>query len=1002
MNEMHSNKFRVAMMFAMVLLVAVGAFAQTSTSGAIAGTVKQGGTALPGVTVEVRSTALQGVRTAVTDAGGNFRFTLLPPGSYNLTATLSGFTPVTQNNVAVELNKTVTLDVTLSAAASETVTVVGSAPVVDVTSNISGANVTSETLRSLPIGRNFVAAAQVAPGTSTESTGAAAGSVTVYGSSGGENEYIIDGLNTTSIGVGLQGKRLNPDFVQEVEVMTGGLPAEYGRLTGGAINAVTKSGSNEFHGDIFGYDEGGSLFSKNATATKLPTTSTTIVDVNRRYDYGGDVGGFFIKDRLWFYGAYDRVSEKDQSTRINTPLIVLGCPTCTVPVGGTASSSLTRNLYAGKLSLSLTSSQLFNLSILGDPSTNSGAIFAIAGPPSTYVGTVKTGGDDYTGRYSGVFGTNWNVNAEAGRHNEKQEIGGEGTSIARISDRTQVPTVVTGGFGLFQDQKYQRDIVKGDLSAFFGQHQFKVGADREKIKAVNANTESGGAFIFKRCTVALVNNACPATGQVYYVHEGYINDLSPSLNKNDPSTFSANLLNPLASSPEDTSTAIYGQDQWKLLTNLTLNLGLRLEQQKVGDRTGATAINLKHDLSPRLGVIWDPANNGRSKVYANYGRFYENIPMDINFRAFGGELQLDAANLDPTPTNFTPSTSLCTATVKVGCVPAFAATGKGFRFLGGGTEPVDPDLKGQYIDEYLLGTDYEIAPNLAVGIKGTYRNLGNVIEDFLIGSTGEYLIANPGSGTGSTGATIGNDVVTYGKAKRTYKGVELHAQKRFSNNYQFFTSYVWSQLKGNYDGTFQSSTGQLDPNINSAFDYADFLVNNSGFLSNDRTHQVKFYGSYTFSSGMTKGLDLGVGAHWESGVPLTAQGYANSYRNWEYYLTTRGALGRGPSDYEADVHAGYPIAFGGSHLNLLLDVFNVFNRQSATNVDQRFNLNSDPICAGVPAALCNGDGGILNVTGTTNSRGQVSRSSATNPSFLKKGTAFTGPRSIRLGARWTF
>lgn len=987
------------MLFAMVLLVAVGAFAQTNDSGAIAGTVKGGGSALPGVTVEVRSTALQGVRTAVTDAGGNFRFTLLPPGRYDLTATLSGFTPVSQKNVAVELNHTVTLEVSLSAAASETLTVIGTTPVVDVTSNISGANVTSETLRSLPIGRNFVAAAQVAPGTSADNSG-----TTVYGSSGAENEYIIDGLNTTSIGLGQQGKRLNPDFVQEVEVMTGGLPAEYGRLTGGAINAVTKSGSNEFHGDIFGYDEGGSLFSKNSTAARLPTTSTTVVDVNRRYDYGADVGGFFIKDRLWFYGAYDRVSEKDQSTRINTPLIVLGCPTCTVPIGGTADSSLTRNLYAGKLSLSLTSSQLFNVSVLGDPSTNSGAIFAIAGPPSTYVGAVKTGGADYTGRYSGVFGTNWNINAEAGQHIEKQTITGDGTSIARISDRTQVPTVVTGGFGLFQNQDYKRKIVKGDISAFFGQHQFKVGADQEKIDATNANTESGGAFIFKRCTVALVNNACPATGQVYYVHEGYINDLSPTLNKNNPSTFSSNILNPLGSSPEDTSTAIYGQDQWKVLTNLTLNLGIRLEQQKVGDRTGATAINLKHDLSPRLGIIWDPANNGRSKVYANYGRFYENIPMDINFRAFGGELQLDAANLDPTPGNFSTSAPLCTATNKVGCVPAFAATNAAYRFLGGGTEPVDPNLKGQYIDEYLLGSDYEIAPNLAVGIKGTYRNLGNVIEDFLIGSTGEYLIANPGSGTGATGATLNNDVVTYGKAKRTYKGVELHAQKRFSNNYQFFTSYVWSQLKGNYDGTFQSSTGQLDPNINSAFDYADFLVNNNGFLSNDRTHAVKFYGSYTFSNGMAKGLDLGIGAHWESGVPLTAQGYANSYRNWEYYLTTRGALGRGPSDYEADLHAGYPIAVGGSHLNLLVDIFNVFNRQSATNVDQRYNLSSDPICAGVPTTLCNGDGGILNVHGTTNASGQLAnaRASATNPSFLNKGTAFTGPRSIRLGARWTF
>ena len=95
------------------------------------------------------------------------------------------------------------------------------------------------------------------------------------------------------------------------------------------------------------------------------------------------------------------------------------------------------------------------------------------------------------------------------------------------------------------------------------------------------------------------------------------------------------------------------------------------------------------------------------------------------------------------------------------------------------------------------------------------------------------------------------------KAKRINDSVEITATKRYSHNWQFLASYVWSRLEGNYDGTFQNSTGQLDPNINSAFDYADFLVNNNGFLSNDRTHQFKFYGSYTFSNGMAKGLDLG-------------------------------------------------------------------------------------------------------------------------------------------------
>src|SRR3954453_8557748 len=835
MNAMHLQKFRVAMLFAMVLLVAVGAFAQTGEPGAIAGTVRQAGTPLPGVTVEVRSSALQGVRSAVTDAGGNFRFTLLPPGLYTVTATLSGFNTVTQNNVAVSLNKTVTLEVGMSAAASEQITVTGAAPVVDVTSNISGANVTSETMHSLPLGRNFVAAAQIAPGTSTDAAGP-----TVYGSSGGENQYVIDGLNVTGVEKGLQGKRLNQDFIQEVDTLTGGLPAEYGRLTGGAIVAVTKSGSNEFHGDVFGYDSGGSFNSDpNKQVAQFPTSATTVGSIDKQFDYGVDGGGYIMKDRLWFFGAYDKVSETDLSTRINTPLVV---PGFTVPVGGSLTTDVKRDLYAAKLSLALTSSQLFNFSVLGDPSSFNGAVFTIAGPPSTFNGVNKVGGNDYVGRYSGVFGTNWNVNAQLGRHKEKNILDGAGATIPRTIDNTRSPAQNSGGFGFFQTQNFKRDTGKLDISSFWGNHQIKFGGDEEKLLALNANQESGGDRIRKQCSVDVVNNQCPSTGFIYYIHEGYVNTRSATLNQNDPTTFSSNLLDALVSSPKMKNTSLYLQDQWKVMPNLTLNLGVRWEEQKVGGLDNAFHIDLKHNLAPRLGVIFDPANNGRSKVYANFGRFYESIPMDINLRTFGGELSLQVANLDPTPRNFVPNPA----------APALSAKGQ-FTFLGNtDATPVDPNLKGQYIDEYLLGYDYEMASNLGVGIKGTYRNLGRVIEDMLNPATGEYFGANPGTGIGSTTAFINwiptdahaaDFVAPTPKAKRQYTGVELHAEKRFSNNYQFFASYVWSRLKGNYDGTFQNSTGQNDPNINSAFDYADFLVNNNGLLSSDRTHVGKFSGS---------------------------------------------------------------------------------------------------------------------------------------------------------------
>jgi len=987
------NKYRVALLLVISMLLVAGvALAQTSTSGAINGTVSQAGTPLPGVTVEVRSNALQGARTEVTGANGTFRFNNLPPGDYNLTATLSGFNTVNQKNVAVGLNRTVTLEVSMSPQVSEQITVTGAAPVVDVTSAASGVNVTSQTMQSLPIGRNFVAAAQVAPGTAADATG-----TTVYGSTGAENNYIIDGLNTTEVERGRQGKRVNIDFVQEVEVMTGGQPAEYGRMTGGIINAITKSGSNEFHGDVFGYNSGGSLNADNETAAKRPATSTTIGEVDKSYDYGVNLGGYIMKDRLWFFGAYDRTQDTNLSIRINTPLIFPGV--FELPVGGSIGSDVTRDLYAGKLSLAVNSSHLLNLSIFGDPGKNEGAILALAGAPSTFEGTNEFGGNDAVLRYSGIFGTNWTVNGAIGSHEETNTVSGPGKSIGRLNDQTVIPNVSFGGFGFVQDQEFKRDTYKVDISAFFGGHQFKFGGDRENLKAENTNIFTGTDRVRKRCRTTVTAAGCPAAN-VFYTHEGYTGGVTT-----DPTLVNGLVIPALIASPKTENNSLYAQDSWKVMPNVTLNLGVRWEQQKVGNRLGETAIDLDNMIAPRLGLIWDVQNNGRSKLYANFGRFYESIPMDINLRSFGGEISVQSNNLDPTPGHFTPAP---VTPLGGGGVPA-QSQGRAFRFLGGATTPVDPDLEGQYIDEYLGGYDYEIAPNLMVGIKGTYRDLGRVIEDMLVIEAGDYFIANPSSGIGKVAGYLNGDEVPAEKAKRTYKGFELHAQKRFSNNYQFFASYVWARLEGNYDGTFQASTGQLDPNINSAYDYGDFAVNNNGLLSNDRTHTVKFYGSYTLATGFAKGLDIGGAFNYESGQALTGQGYEFAgYRNYEYYLTKRGSLGRGPSDYEADLHLGYPIQFGANRLNLLVDVFNVFNRQSITNLDNRMDLSSDASCAVFAhdggAAVCNGFGGWANVPGTNTPVGHFSnaRAAATNPDFLHKGLAFTGLRSIRVGARFSF
>ena len=472
-----------------------------------------------------------------------------------------------------------------------------------------------------------------------------------------------------------------------------------------------------------------------------------------------------------------------------------------------------------------------------------------------------------------------------------------------------------------------------------------------------------------------------------------MNDRAPGFVRADPSTWTIAL--PLTSEPDSANTSFFAQDSWKVGNYFTINGGIRWEAQDVRNRDGQSAFKLDQNWAPRVGFIWDVTHDSRSKVYANWGRFYESIPMDINIRAFGGELQCFCYNFDPNASNTIPDAS----------APARSS------LLGSSVEPVDPNLKGQYIDEWVGGFEYQLKSNIVVGAKYTHRNLGRVIEDFLIPDQGEYFIANPGTGLGTDMGFY--DFVHTAPApqpKRVENAFEITGQKRLSHNWQFLASAVFSKLEGNYDGTFQASTGQLDPNINSAFDYADFLVNAQGRLSNDRNVQLKFLGTYEVSSGPVTGLQFGIGTHWYAGTPLNAYGYSTAYSNWEYYLVPRGSVGRGPSDWEADLHVSYPLRFGGTRrLDMIADIFNLFDRQAINAFDERYNLVSDGTCGGIPDGLCNGDGGIVTTGNSLTPAGVISnpRATATNPDYLKTGPdsqtrGFTGQRSLRLGVRFTF
>jgi hypothetical protein len=268
-------------------------------------------------------------------------------------------------------------------------------------------------------------------------------------------------------------------------------------------------------------------------------------------------------------------------------------------------------------------------------------------------------------------------------------------------------------------------------------------------------------------------------------------------------------------------------------------------------------------------------------------------------------------------------------------------------------------MKGQYISEYIIGGEREVAPNIAVGIKGIYRDYGNVIEDFLCINDGTYCIGNPGKGSPGQSASgffpgfqqvYGLDYETLYPAPRPvriYRGVQLDVTKRFADNWSMTASYILSKLEGNFDGEYSPFTQTTinDPNISAAYDYFDFftdgknlnVITNRGPLSNDRRHQVKVSGLYVTPFR----LSVGLSAYYRSGTPWTRYGYSDAYGRYEFFLTPRGAEGRMPANYEADLHLGYPIPLGPVDVNILVDVFSILNAQRAIVFDQRWDFREE-------------------------------------------------------------
>src|SRR5262249_25814979 len=369
---------------------------------------------------------------------------------------------------------------------------------------------------------------------------------------------------------------------------------------------------------------------------------------------------------------------------------------------------------------------------------------------------------------------------------------------------------------------------------------------------------------------------------------------------------------------------------------------------------GSTGMKLSGLFAPRVGAIYDFTKEGRSKIYANWGRFYESVPMDLNERSFGGESEVfqdwdgtsqcgapyrapgaDRNSLPSEPRNCPKApTSLADA-------PAFGSSTTAFsdpnRGIPAGISVVVPGTKAQSMDEFVAGIEYEVLEDLRVGLSYQNRRMKQVIEDMSTAGGNTYSLGNPGSSPANEESALTNQIMSSSGQLRTapitrlsdfrllrqmdtpvrdYNAVQLTASKRFSRNFFVQGSYTYSRLQGNYPGLFQSESGQLDPNITSQYDLIELLGNRFGTLPGDRPHQVKLDGYYTFDFERPGRVRRGRRPGPARGVLPEVLAPPRLYGTTESWVLPRDTSGRSAFGATADLHIAYARKIGDLELEV--------------------------------------------------------------------------------------
>ncbi|MBL9105539.1 MAG: TonB-dependent receptor [Myxococcales bacterium] len=580
-------------------------------------------------------------------------------------------------------------------------------------------------------------------------------------------------------------------------------------------------------------------------------------------------------------------------------------------------------------------------------------------------------------------------------------------------------TWLSGGIGNYST--YVQDRVGGLLSFTHflgtrraGAHQIKYGTEIEgvRFRQVSAYSGSNDPSFYRNCPAGQLGGGeyCydPATDQ-YTLHTvGRVdNHRAVNISADNPdqrntlgygrvraeqddlraisTAIGAGVRVPAYDATLTTQNyAVYLQDRWQLLSNLYLHAGVRWEMQDMRDLLGRRNVFIWDNVGPRLGLSYDWTDEGKSRLYAGYGWFFNQLPVLLNSRAFGGliNVQRTYRNSDcVTPAPGGQSRSDAAELPTEYCTDANTSTS------GLTSGSVAPRLKGMYTQQFQVGYEQEILEDLVVGVHWVHQDLARVVEDISTNGGLNYLIANPGEDVSrkdlarqadkcadlqqqfddaADGAPerdslarevnhcnflldafrrVGDDFV---RPTRNYDAWTLRVNKRFGRNWLLAASYTYSRLIGNYDGFVARNTGAINLGASTQYDLPDLIRNSFGPLFDNRPHVAKLDAFYTFDLRKSGRLTLGGSLRYQSGTPISLYVDHNRYRGqFLTYVLPRGSGGRLEPQYFANISVSYAYPLPrGLELEFTARLANLTNAKAVLRVDEVYSFSLSRAIAG--------------------------------------------------------